>query len=51
MRIQDLFALKNTLNKIEVHGSTNLDMLLGCMQTVDKLIQEEQTNAEHDQAE
>ncbi|MBQ9301296.1 MAG: hypothetical protein IJ214_12395 [Clostridia bacterium] len=41
-----LFSLKKTLNEIEVHGSENLDRLLGCIQTVDRMIREE---TEHEQ--
>jgi hypothetical protein len=35
-----LYALKKTLNEIEVRGSENLDRLLGCIQTIDKMIAE-----------
>lgn len=28
----------NTMNKIEVNGKENLDMLLGCMMTVEQII-------------
>ena len=35
-----LYALKKTLNEIEVHGSGNLDRLLGCIQTIEKMIAE-----------
>ena len=33
-----LYSLKKTLNEIEVHGSENLDRLLGCIQTIEKMI-------------
>ena len=32
-----------TLGKIEVHGKDNLSRLLGCMQELEKLMQEEAT--------
>lgn len=35
-----LYALRKTLNEIEVHGSENLDRLLGCIQTVENMIRE-----------
>ena len=35
-----LYALKKTLNEIEVHGSENMDRLLGCIQTIEKMIKE-----------
>lgn len=35
-----LYALRKTLNEIEVHGSENLDRLLGCIQTVEEMIRE-----------
>ena len=33
-----LYSLKKTLNEIEVRGSENLDRLLGCIQTIEKMI-------------
>lgn len=45
-----LYSLKNTLNQIEVHGADNLDKLLGCIQTIDKMIEEGKAS-EQDQAE
>lgn len=45
-----LYALRNTLNQIEVRGSENLDKLLGCIQTVEKMIREGEQN-ERDPAE
>ena len=35
-----LYALRKTLNEIEVHGSENLDRLLDCIQTVEEMIRE-----------
>ena len=35
-----LYSLRKTLNEIEVHGSENLDRLLGCIQTVEEMIRE-----------
>ena len=32
-----------TLGKVEVHGKDNLSRLLGCMQELEKLMQEEET--------
>ena len=32
-----------TLGKIEVHGKDNLSRLLGCIQELEKLMQEEET--------
>ena len=32
-----------TLGKIEVHGKDNLTRLLGCIQELEKLMQEEET--------
>lgn len=29
-----------TLDKIEVHGRQNIDSMLGCMQTLDRLLQQ-----------
>ncbi len=45
-----LYALKSTLDQISVSGQNNLDLLLGCMQTIDKMIREGEEN-EQDQAE
>lgn len=47
-----LYALKHTLNQIEVSGEDNLDKLLGCIQTVQHIIdderkQEAQTNEQN----
>lgn len=35
-----LQSLKNTLNQVEVRGKNNLDMLLGCLLTIDMAIAE-----------
>lgn len=35
---QILQLVINTLNTIEVHGESNLNALLGCIQTLQKLI-------------
>lgn len=32
-----------TLGKVEVHGKDNLSRLLGCIQELEKLMQEEET--------
>ena len=37
-----LKALLFTLNSIEVHGKQNLDMLLGCVLTLQSLIKEDE---------
>lgn len=48
-----LYALRKTLDEIEVRGSENLDRLLGCIQTLDRMIAEakEMSADEQDQAE
>lgn len=33
-----LQAVRATLDRVEVHGSGNLDLLLGCMQALDRLL-------------
>lgn len=38
---KDIELVYKTLNKIEVRGKENLDMLLGCMLTLEKLIKED----------
>lgn len=35
-----LRAVRETLDQVEVHGSRNLDMLLGCIQALDRLLAE-----------
>ena len=45
-----LYAIKKTLNEIEVHGSENLDRLLGCMQMLETVL-EEKDDGEQDPAE
>ena len=42
-----LYALKKTLNEIEVRGSENLDRLLGCIQTIEKMIAEGEQNEQN----
>ena len=44
-----LYALKKTLNEIEVRGSENLDRLLGCIQTIDRMIADGRKEEEHEQ--
>ena len=39
--LQKLYAIKNTLNQLEVKGEANLDKLLGCIQAVNALIHEQ----------
>lgn len=34
-------AVRQALDRIEVHGSGNLDLLLGCMQALDGLLSAE----------
>jgi len=41
------YALMKTLNEIEVHGSGNLDRLLGCIQTIEKMIAEGEQNEQN----
>lgn len=36
--LDKLRAIRATLNQIEVHGTGNLDRLLGCIQTLDGMI-------------
>ena len=38
---ENLELILKTLNKLEVHGKDNLDMLLGCMLTLEKVIKED----------
>lgn len=38
-----LAAVIVTLGKVEVHGKDNLSRLLGCIQELEKLMQEEET--------
>jgi len=44
-----LFVLRATLNKIEVHGQENLDMLLGCILTVESMINEPEKEEHNEQ--
>jgi len=42
-----LYSLRKTLNEIEVHGSGNLDRLLGCIQMIEKMILEGEQNEQN----
>lgn len=33
-------AVRQALDRVEVHGSGNLDLLLGCIQALDRLLAE-----------
>lgn len=49
MDINLIAGIKNTLEQVEVHGSANLNKLLGCIQALDSIIQqntEEQSEGE-----
>ena len=35
-----ILAVRQALERIEVHGSGNLDLLLGCIQALDRLLAE-----------
>lgn len=37
---QKIALIINTLNQIEVKGSGNLDKLLGCIQTLEKMLKD-----------
>lgn len=39
-------SVRLALDRIEVHGSTNLDVLLGCMQVLDGLLATAETEEE-----
>ena len=43
MNRERIAAVIVTLGKIEVHGKDNLSRLLGCIQELEKLMQEEET--------
>ena len=43
MNRERIAAVIVTLGKIEVHGKDNLSRLLGCIQELGKLMQEEET--------
>ena len=45
-QISTLKAVLQTLDKISVRGSENMDMLLGCMQTINRMIAEAELMAE-----
>lgn len=51
MDINLIAGIKNTLEQVEVHGSANLNKLLGCIQALDSIIQqntEEQSEEDTD---
>lgn len=39
-------SVRLALERIEVHGSGNLDLLLGCIQTLDRLLNAAETEGE-----
>lgn len=41
MNVNLLFAVIDTLNKVDVHGEDNLDKMLGCIQTLKKIANDE----------
>lgn len=43
---QLIFNIINTLEQVEVHGSANLNRLLGCIQALESIIQQEQSEGE-----
>lgn len=49
MDINLIASIKNTLEQIEVHGSANLNKLLGCIQALDSIIQQEQSKEEEEE--
>ena len=48
MDINLIAGIKNTLEQVEVHGSANLNKLLGCIQALEGIVQEEQSEGESD---
>ena len=44
-----LYALKKTLNEIEVRGSENLDRMLGCILTIEKMIADVEREVREDE--
>lgn len=46
MDINLIASIKNTLEQVEVHGSANLNRLLGCIQALESIIQQEQSEGE-----
>ena len=48
MDINLIVGIKNTLEQVEVHGSANLNKLLGCIQALESIIQQEQSEEETD---
>ena len=49
--IRTLASVRNTLDSIEVKGKGNLDMLLGCIQTLENTIVELQKTERKTEAE
>ena len=41
-------AVRQALDRVEVHGSGNLDLLLGCMQALDRLLATAETEEASD---
>lgn len=41
-------SVRLALDRIEVHGSGNLDLLLGCIQALDRLLATEETEVTED---
>lgn len=48
MDINLIASIKNTLEQVEVHGSANLNKLLGCIQALESIIQQEQSEEDTD---
>ena len=44
---KDLYALRHTLNEIFVSGEGNLDRLLACIQTVNRMIDDMNREESH----
>lgn len=40
--MEKIIAIINTLNKIEVHGTENLDRLLGCILALQSILEDDQ---------
>ena len=38
--IDTMITLHGTLNRVEVRGRENIDMLLGCMRAIEKLLEQ-----------
>lgn len=50
MDINLIASIKNTLEQVEVRGSANLNRLLGCIQALESIIQQEQSEGESEDA-